>query len=120
MAFPETSRFWSALRIPVARNLVEVGTNFYLDSIGSGSGPELKYAGTAVVVGQFGAWAPISVEQTTTGYEVAWKMACADQYTVWNTDISDNFATSTTGVGVGNEFYAGISRDQFPSRPEQR
>src|ERR1700736_553753 len=57
-------------------SLVDVGTNFgggnfFLDSISSGSGPELKYAGTAVVAGQFGAWAPIGAEQTAGGYDVA-------------------------------------------------
>src|SRR5216683_2594340 len=53
-------------------SLVEVGNNFYLNSISSGSGPELKYAGAAVATGQFGALTPIGAEQTATGYEVAW------------------------------------------------
>ena len=39
-------------------SLVEVGNNFYLDSISSGTGPELKYSGAPVVPGQFGAWTP--------------------------------------------------------------
>ncbi len=69
-------------------SLVEVGPYFYLDSISSGSGPELKYAGTPVVAGQFGPWAP-------TGYEVAWKVAGADQYGVWYTDSSGNFISNT-------------------------
>ena len=43
------------------------------------------------VAGQFGAWAPIGAEQTASGYEVAWKIAGADQYTVWNTDSSGNY-----------------------------
>src|SRR2546430_1214904 len=62
--------------------LVQVGNNYYLDSISSGTGPELKYGGAAVVVGQFGAWTPIGAEQTATGYEVAWKVTGADQYSV--------------------------------------
>ena len=45
-------------------SLVEVGSNFYLDSISSGPGPELKYSGAAVVAGQFGGWTPIGAEQT--------------------------------------------------------
>src|SRR5436190_1541491 len=66
-------------------HLSEVVNHFFLyDS--AGSGPSLKYAGADVVAGQFGAWAPIGAEQTTSGYEVAWKVTAADQYTVWNTD----------------------------------
>src|SRR5229473_80654 len=73
-------------------SLVEVGNNFYLNSNSSGSGPELKYAGAAVVAGQFGSgWTPIGAEQTATGYEVAWKMVGADTYTVGTTDSSGNF-----------------------------
>ena len=71
-------------------SLTEIGNNFYLyDS--SGSGPSLKYGGADVVAGQFGAWTPIGAEQTASGYEVAWKITGADQYTVWNTDSSGNY-----------------------------
>ena len=31
-------------------------------------------------------WVPIAAEQTASGYEVAWKVTGADQYTVWYTD----------------------------------
>src|SRR5207247_503024 len=72
-------------------SLVQTGSNFFLDSISSGSnlsssgsGPELKYGGAPVVAGQFGSWVPISAEQTAGGYEVAWKVSGADQYIVWN------------------------------------
>src|SRR6202011_248846 len=90
-----------------------------LDSISSGSGPELKYNGAAVVAGQFGAWAPIGVEQTATGYEVAWKAAGADQYTVWNTDsngnkISDNGVlrgASTTRKSLETSFHQVLNGD---------
>jgi hypothetical protein len=40
---------------------------------------------------------PIGAEQTTTGYEVAWKMP-GDQYTVWNTDSSGNYISQTAIV----------------------
>jgi len=62
------------------------------------SGPSLKYAGADVVAGEFGAWAPIGAEQTTSGYEVAWKMTGADQYTVWNTDSSGNYISNIGAV----------------------
>ena len=55
-------------------SLVDVGNQFFLDSISTGSGPSLKYGGADVVAGQFGGWTPIGAEQTATGYEVAWKM----------------------------------------------
>ena len=55
-------------------SLVQVGNNYFLDPVAGGTGPELKYDGAPVVAGQFGAWAPIGVEQTASGYEVALKM----------------------------------------------
>ena len=82
--------------------LTEVGDHFFLYD-GSGSGPSLKYAGADYVAGQFGAWAPIGAEQTASGYEVAWKVTGADQYTVWNTDSSGNY-TSQTGVVSGADY----------------
>jgi hypothetical protein len=82
-------------------SLVEVGNNFYLNSISSGSGPELKHGGTAFVAGQAGAWRPIGAEQTATGYEVTWKVAGADQYSVWNTDSDGNYIANAIGVVSG-------------------
>jgi hypothetical protein len=84
-------------------SLVEVGNNFYLNSNGNtyGFGPELKYGGAVFVAGQFGAWAPIGVEQTATGYEVALKFAGADQYTVWNTDSNGNYVSNAIAVVSG-------------------
>ena len=35
------------------------------------------------------------MEQTATGYEVAWRAAGANQYTVWNTDSNGNFISHT-------------------------
>ena len=80
--------------------LTEVGDHFFLYD-GSGSGPSLKYGGTDYVAGQFGAWTPIGAEQTATGYEVAWKVTGADQYTVWNTDSSGNYITNVVGAVSG-------------------
>ena len=79
-------------------SLVEVGTKFFLDSISTGSGPSLKYGGADVVAGQFGSgWTPIGAEQTATGYEVAWKNA-AGQYSLWTTDSSGNFISTTQAM----------------------
>jgi serralysin len=85
-------------------NLTEIGSNFYLNSISSGTGPELKYAGAAAVAGQFGGWAPIGAEQTAGGYEVAWKAAGADQYSVWNTDSNGNYISLNVYSGTSTAF----------------
>jgi hypothetical protein len=75
-----------------ATSLTEVGTTFYLyDS--SGLGPSLKYQGADYVAGQFGQVAPIGAEQTASGYEVAWKVPGADQYSVWLTDSNGNYVS---------------------------
>jgi 20S proteasome alpha/beta subunit len=77
-------------------SLIQVGDNFYLGA----SGLQLKYAGIAVAAGQFGGWSQIGAEATANGYEVAWKLAGSNQYTVWNTDSSGNY-TSNTAVVAG-------------------
>src|SRR5207237_501426 len=82
--------------------LVQVGSNYFLDSVSSASGPSLKYGGANIVVGQWGGWAPIGAEVTAAGYEVAWKLAGADQYTVWNTDSNGNDTTNTIGTVSGS------------------
>jgi serralysin len=63
-------------------SLTQVGNNYFFYANGTTTGPALKYAGAAVVAGQFGAWAPIGAEQTASGYEVAWKVTGADRYAV--------------------------------------
>ncbi len=74
-------------------SLTEISNHFYLYN-STGAGPSLKYAGTDFLAGQLGTWAPIGAEKTTTGYEVAWKVTGADQYTVWNTDSNGNYVSN--------------------------
>jgi serralysin len=81
-------------------DLTQVGSNFYLYD--AGVGPSLKFSGAAVVPGQFGAFVPIGAEQTATGYDVAWKVPGADQYTVWSTDSNGNYTGNIIGVVAGN------------------
>ncbi|WP_247299456.1 M10 family metallopeptidase C-terminal domain-containing protein, partial [Bradyrhizobium sp. 87] len=83
-----------------ATSLLQSGSNFYLNPVAGGTGPALKYGGSAVVAGQFGAWMPIGTEQISSGYEVAWQIPGTDQFTVWTTDSSGNF-TSNTGAVAG-------------------
>jgi len=87
-----------------ATDLDQVGSNYFLYAHGTTSGPELSFGGAPVVTGEFGAWAPIGAEQTTSGYEVAWKVTAADQYTVWNTDSSGNYITSIIGTVSGTDY----------------
>jgi serralysin len=79
-------------------SLVELGDQFYF--AGSTSNAALKSAGAPVVAGEYGDWMPIAVEQTTSGYELVWKLGAADQYVIWNTDSSGNLV-SMGAVGPG-------------------
>jgi hypothetical protein len=45
---------------------------------------------------------PIGAEQTASGYDVAWKVPGADQYTVWSTDNSGNYVSNVVGVVSGS------------------
>jgi hypothetical protein len=83
-------------------SLIEIGTSFYLYN-SSGVGPSLKYQGADYVAGQFGQWTPIGAEQTTNGYEVAWKVTGADQYAVWSTDSNGNYASIILNTVAGTD-----------------
>ncbi|WOH68172.1 M10 family metallopeptidase C-terminal domain-containing protein [Bradyrhizobium sp. BWA-3-5] len=87
-----------------ATNLIQFGSNYYFDATGTstlGSGPQFKYNGAPVYVGEFGSWAPIGVEQTASGYLVAWKVTGADLYNIWNIDSSGNFVSNYLGNLTG-------------------
>ena len=72
------------------------------------------------MAGEFGAWTPIGAEVTATGYDVAWKVAGADQYIVWDTDSSGNYISNLTDVVSGTSTFVGVARDQFPPGPQRR
>ena len=74
-------------------SLVAVGTTFFLDSINTGMGPSVKFAGADVVAGNFFGWTPIGAEQTASGYQIAWKLTGVDQYAVWNADSNGNYVS---------------------------
>ena len=101
-------------------SLVQIGSNYFLDPVGGSSGPELKYGGAAVVAGQFSGWTVIGAEQTSTGYDVAWKNTTAGLYTVWSTDSNGNYlsnpipavsATSTALETYENIFQQDLNGD---------
>ena len=83
-------------------SLVQFGANYFFDPVAGGAGPELKLGGNLVIASQLGSWAPIGVEATASGYELAWHATGADRYTVWTTDSSGNFVSDTLGVVSGS------------------
>ena len=90
----------TVIQVDGSTSLTEVANRFYFDGIG-GSGPALQYAGAYVTAGEFGGWTPIGAVQTASGYDVAWKMAGANQYTVWVTNSSGNAISNLTGPVSG-------------------
>ena len=74
--------------------------NYFLDPVAGGIGPQLKYNGSLVVAGQFAPYAPIGAEQTASGYEVAFKDAGTNQFSIWNTDGNGNFLSYTVYSGT--------------------
>jgi hypothetical protein len=83
-------------------SLVQIGNDYFLDSISGGTGPELKYGGAPLTTALCGAWTPIGAEATATGYEVAFQVVGSSQYTVWNTDSSGNITNDTIGTVPAN------------------
>jgi serralysin len=81
--------------------LAASANHFYLQQ--NGSGPSLKFSGQDVVSGQFGDWTPIAVEQTASGYEIAWKSLGSNLYSLWNSDTNGNYIASIGGVVSGND-----------------
>ena len=84
-------------------SLTEVGNRYYLYN-SNGSGPALKYGGADVVAGEFSGWVPIGAVQTASGYEVAWEIPGANEYTVWNTDSNGNYTSNVIGVVSGTSY----------------
>ena len=82
-------------------SLVEVGSNYYLESASNGSGPELKFGGAAVTAGQFGSYVLVGAALLAGGgYEVAWKIPGTEQFSIWNTDSNGNYLSFTALSGT--------------------
>jgi hypothetical protein len=70
--------------------LVQVGGNYFLDPVSGGTGPELKQYHQPVTSGH--GTAPIGAEQVSGGgYDVVWKTAGTNTFTVWSVDSQGNF-----------------------------
>ena len=60
------------------------------------------HGGAVVIAGEFAGWSPIGAVQVAGGgYDVAWKDAATNQYTVWTTDSSGNYASNLIGLVSG-------------------
>ena len=53
-------------------------------------------------MGQLGGWTPIGAVQTASGYDVAWQMIGADQFTIWSTDSNGNYIANLVGAVSGS------------------
>ena len=47
---------------------------------------------------------PIGAVQTASGYDVAWELPGANEYTVWTTDSNGNYTLQYIGVVSGNSY----------------
>ena len=82
-------------------SLATIGNNYFLYAAGGTTGPELQIDGSPVTSGDYGSCAPIGAVKTASGYDVAWKIAGADGYTVWSTDNSGNYISNIVGLVSG-------------------
>ena len=49
-------------------------------------------------------WVPIGAVQTASGYDVAWKLPSANEYTVWSVDSNGNYIGTIIGTVAGNDY----------------
>ena len=73
--------------------VVTSGSNYLL---GTG-GPQLSYNGSPVTSGQFGAWTPLDILPTSSGYDVVWHNTTTGDFTVWATNSSGAFTGNVLG-----------------------
>ena len=84
-------------------SLLQVGHDYDLENISSGTGPELQRGGAAVTVGEYAGWTLIGAEQVAGGgYDVALKNASTGQYSVWSTNSNGNYLSSLITHVAGN------------------
>ena len=97
--------FTSGIQVDGTTTLGLVGAEYAMLN-GAGPGVALQYNGADVIVGQFGAWAPIGATADAGGYEVAWRngTGSAAQYTFWQTNSSGTYTSSLTGIVSGQDF----------------
>ena len=102
LGFHLTSPVVTVMQTDLSTSLVLFFGDYYLQSTSGGIGTSLKYAGTDITPSSFGGWVPIGAVASGAGYEVAWKLTGADQYTVWNTDSNGNYVSPVIGTVSGS------------------
>ena len=90
------------VKIVTAAKLTKVNNHYFVNT--ATSDPEVQYAGSAVVAGQFGSWTPIATVQTASGYDIAWNLTGTNEYTVWTTDNNGNYTGNLIGAVSGNSY----------------
>ena len=88
--------------IVTAAKLTKINSHYFVNT--TTSDPEVQYAGSPVVAGQFGAWTPIAAVQTASGYDIAWNLTGTNEYTVWTTDNNGNYTGNLIGAVSGNSY----------------
>ncbi|MET4119733.1 serralysin [Bradyrhizobium sp. JR1.5] len=83
-------------------SLVQIGSDYFLNPVAGGTGPELVFSGAPVTVGMWPGWAPIGAEQTGSGYDVAWKNASTGQYNIWTTASNGNYTATPLSFVSGS------------------
>ena len=91
--------------------LVQVADQYFMYAVAGSTGPAVKLNGVAVTLGQMGPWTAIGATQTASGYEVAWKLAGADTYTVWTTDSSGNYLSNIGAVSGSSAVLKALEAD---------
>ncbi|WP_316234358.1 NF038122 family metalloprotease [Bradyrhizobium sp. SZCCHNR1098] len=94
-------------------SLTLLGGRYYLINRATGTGPEMKYGGTPVTVGEFGNVAPIGAVQTSSGYNIAWQVAGANQLTFTTADHNGNYTSNICGVVSGNSLTSELQETTF-------
>jgi len=75
-------------------SLVQSGSDYFLNPAGGGTGPKLYFNGAPVTVGMWTGWAPVGAEQTSSGYDVAFRNASTGLFNIWSTDTNGNYITN--------------------------
>jgi hypothetical protein len=104
LGFHLTSQKPIVIQTDGTTSLVQVGSDYFLDAVGRGTGPQLYLKGAPVTAGELAGWTPIGAIQTTSGYDVAWKNAQTGQYGIWSTDSNGNYLGNLTPAVPGNSY----------------
>jgi hypothetical protein len=103
----------TVIQTDAGTDLVQLADTYFLYAHGTSTGPALSYNHVPVTVGALGGWTPIGAVAMNGGYEVAWKLAGADSYIIWNTDSSGNYASSPLGIMAGNSVALELAETSF-------